>query len=117
MTTRYLIHAILLSALALGACGKQGSLDRPAPLLGAKARADYARERAAARQGAAVSSADQSANSQTNGDYSQSPDGAKDPALKPSRSDPTQGAAPNPFEGRVGGALPDPFADPNSAPR
>ena len=117
MTTRYLIPAVLLAALALGACGKQGSLDRPAPLLGAKARADYARERAAARRASGESNIDESATSQTNGDYSQTSDGAKNPALEPSRSDPTQNAAPNPFGGRVGGVLPDPYANPNSAPR
>ena len=32
----------LVAALALTACGKQGDLDRPAPLWGDKAKADYA---------------------------------------------------------------------------
>ena len=30
------------AAAALGACGKQGDLERPAPLWGDKAKADYA---------------------------------------------------------------------------
>ena len=43
-------HAIIAaSALvliaALGACGKQGDLDRPGPLWGAKAKADYAAQK------------------------------------------------------------------------
>ena len=117
MTTRYLIPAILLTALALGACGKQGSLDRPAPLLGAKERAEYARERAAARRATGESNGDQSATSQTNGDYGQASDGAKDPALRPIRSDPAGTGAPNPIGSRAGGVLPDPYANPNSAPR
>ena len=117
MTTRYLIPAVLLAALALGACGKQGSLDRPAPLIGAKERAEYARERAAARRATGESKADQSATSQTNGDYSQAADGAKDPALNPIRSDPSGTGPPNPFGGRPAGVLPDPYANPNSAPR
>ena len=32
--------------VALSACGKQGALDRPAPLFGSRARAEYEAERA-----------------------------------------------------------------------
>ena len=41
MSSRILIAAGLIAALALAACGKQGELDRPAPLFGAKAKAEY----------------------------------------------------------------------------
>ncbi len=57
---RPLPFLILLAAAAvtLGACGKVGELDRPAPLWGAKAKADYEAQQkadadAAARKGAA----------------------------------------------------------------
>jgi hypothetical protein len=45
MTRAALICAALL---ALGACAKVGTLDRPAPLFGAKAKAAYNAEKAAA---------------------------------------------------------------------
>ena len=118
MTTRFVISAALLATLALGGCGKLGQLDRPAPLFGAKERAEYARERAAARQAAGESNTDESATSQTNGDYTQSNDGAKDPALRPLRSDPIPGTSGGPGAQRgTGGVLPDPYADPNTTPR
>jgi hypothetical protein len=115
---RLLIPVVLLAVLTLGACGKQGMLDRPAPLFGSQARADYLREKRAADRANGESNANQSATSQTNGDYSVPGDGSKDPALKPLRSDPIPGATPNPFGPRpMGGVLPDPYADPNTAPR
>ena len=117
MTIRIAICAISLAALGLGACGKQGSLDRPAPLIGERAKAEYRAQRAAAARGAGEASADGSATSQTNGDYSQPADGAKDPALTPMRSAPIPGASPSPFSKPSGGLLPDPFADPNRVPR
>jgi hypothetical protein len=115
---RLLIPVALLAAVTLGACGKQGMLDRPAPLFGSQARAEYLREKRAADRANGQSNASQSATSQTNGDYSVPGDGSKDPALKPLRSDPIPGATPNPFGPRpMGGVLPDPYADPNTAPR
>jgi hypothetical protein len=118
MTPRLLIPAALLSAIALSACGKQGLLDRPAPLFGSQARADYIREKRAADRANGEASTDARATSQTNGDYSVQGDGSKDPALQPLRSDPIPGAAPSPFGSQgVGGVLPDPYADPNRAPR
>ena len=116
-TTHLLIASTALAALALAGCGKQGNLDRPAPLIGARAKAQYRAERAAAARGAGEASTDSSATSQTNGDYSQDRDGAKDPALRPLRSDPIPGATTDPFGGRTGGVLPDPYADPNRTPR
>jgi hypothetical protein len=38
----------LAGALCLGGCAKVGTLDRPAPLLGEKAKADYRAQKAAA---------------------------------------------------------------------
>jgi hypothetical protein len=47
MTIRPLVLALLLaSTAAVAGCGKTGSLDRPAPLFGSKARADYDAKRA-----------------------------------------------------------------------
>ena len=120
MTSRLLIRAGLagvlgLLALDLAACGKQGSLDRPGPLFSGRSQARAERE-AAAR-------ANEQANptpgttSQTNGDYTQASDGAKDPALQPFRTNPPSGA-PNPFgQPPSSGVLPNPFNDPNRVPR
>ncbi len=116
ITSRFLVPAVLLTTLALGACGKQGSLDRPAPLFG-RARSQYEAQRAAANRAKGEANTDQSATSQTNGDYSQAADGAKDPALRPLRSDPTLGRPNDPFGSGPGGSLPDPYADPNRTPR
>jgi hypothetical protein len=44
---RSAVSATLL-ALALSACAKVGTLDRPAPLFGARAKADYQAQKAAA---------------------------------------------------------------------
>jgi len=50
--TRSLLLFALAGSLALSACGKVGALEQPAPLYGAKAKADYeARKQAAARGG------------------------------------------------------------------
>jgi hypothetical protein len=107
--------AALIGALALGACGKEGSLERPAPLFGAKAKNDFAAEKKreqrqalANRQGA------------TSGDPAPpAPDyGQGDPALDPLRASPTPGAAPNPFsDPNAGGLFQDPAANPNALPR
>lgn len=40
--------AVGVAALALAACGRVGPLDQPAPLYGAKAKADYRAKQAAA---------------------------------------------------------------------
>ena len=112
MTSRLLICAGLVGALGLAACGKQGQLDRPGPIFGSK----RAQREAAARANTGPSP-DGSATSQTNGDYSQASDGAKDPALAPIRSNPPPGMPPSPFGSQSGGVIPDPLADPNRVPR
>ncbi len=117
MNNRLLITAALVGAMGLSACGKLGSLDRPGPLFDNHARSQARAEREAAARASGESSKDGSATSQTNGDYSQASDGAKDPALRPIRSDPMPGISQGPLSGRTGGVLPDPYADPNRAPR
>ena len=120
MTYRPLVRAglagvLALLALDLAACGKQGSLDRPGPLFGS--RAQERRERAAAARASEQANPTPGTTSQTNGDYSQASDGAKDPALLPFRANPPAGA-PNPFgKPQSSGVLPDPFNDPNRVPR
>jgi hypothetical protein len=50
MSRRPPLSVVILAgaALALSACGKVGELDRPAPLWGEKAKADYAAQQKAA---------------------------------------------------------------------
>ena len=112
--------ALGLLALDLAACGKQGELDRPGPLFGPlkqQHRSTARAERDAAARANGEANRNSSATSQTNGDYSLPSDGAKDPALQPFRSNPPPGA-PNQFGGAGGGGvIPDPFNDPNRAPR
>jgi hypothetical protein len=125
MTSRLLIRAAVagalgLLALDLAACGKQGVLDRPGPLFGSGSRSGSTQraERAAAARASGESSAGAtSGTSQTNGDYSQASDGAKDPALTPFRTNPPPGA-PNPAGvPPSSGVIPNPFNDPNRVPR
>lgn len=117
MSNRLVIACAVVGAVGLSACGKLGSLDRPGPLFDNHARAQARAEREAAARAADEKSADTSATSQTNGDYSHASDGAKDPALAPIRSDPDSGMSLGPLTGRTGGVLPDPYANPNTAPR
>ena len=112
MTSRLLICAGLVGVLGLAACGKQGQLERPGPIFGSK----RAQREAAARANSETATTS-SATSQTNGDYSQPSDGAKDPALAPIRSNPPLGMPSSPFGSQSGGVIPDPLADPNRAPR
>jgi hypothetical protein len=121
MTSRLLIRvgvagALGLFALDLAGCGKQGALDRPGPLFGST-RSQERRERAAAARANEQTNPSPGTTSQTNGDYSQATDGAKDPALLPFRSNPPPGA-PNPFGTTPSaGTLPNPINDPNRIPR
>jgi len=50
MTSPTKALALGLLALALGACGRVGTLEQPAPLYGAKAKADYQARKAAAAE-------------------------------------------------------------------
>ena len=118
--TRLLIRAGLVGALGLicldlVACGKQGALDRPGPLFG-KPRSEHRVMRdAAARANGEQDQSQTSATSTTNGDYAR---GARDPALIPPRTAPPPGVNNNGLGGSgSSGVLPDPYADPNRAPR
>ena len=44
--SRHIALAVLILAAGLSACGKQGALERPAPLFGTSARAQYEAEQA-----------------------------------------------------------------------
>jgi hypothetical protein len=120
MTSRLIIRAGVLGALGLfcvglAACGKQGSLDRPGPLFGKPRSEHRAMRDAAARADGEEDKSQTSATSTTNGDYAR---GGRDPALTPPRTAPPPGAINNGLSGGTSsGVLPDPYADPNRAPR
>lgn len=88
-------------AVALSGCGKQGQLERPAPLWGAK-RAQYEAEQRAA----AAKARENNANNATPG-----PDEPSSPVM-PSRSAPMPGAKSDPNPSAPPGVLPDPYARP-----
>jgi hypothetical protein len=94
-------------ALSLCACGKVGSLDRPAPLYGERAKAQYrAEQRAAAAK--AKSDREEGQPEALPGDKSSDP--YANPA--PARSVPIEGTNPNPSGSALPGVLPDPYANP-----
>jgi hypothetical protein len=91
--------AVLLAALPLGACGKQGALERPGPLFGAGRNTTKQPDEAErqAQTGRASDTID--------------PRGrTTDPA--PPRTYPIPGTSPNPFQTAPQGAMPDPYANP-----
>ncbi len=102
--TRSTLVITLAAALALGACGKVGALDQPAPLYGAKAKADYdARKQAAADKAQAKKDQDQIERLPT-----ENPNA--DPS--PSRLVPVTGEPPAPNAPSSPGVLPDPINQP-----
>ena len=107
--------AAVIGALALAACGKEGSLERPAPLFGAKAKSDFAAEKKREQRQARANQ-----HGAASGDPAPpAPDyGQGNPALDPQRASPPPGAASNPFSNpNAGGLFPDPAANPNALPR
>ena len=59
MTLRpVMLTPMLLAGTTLASCGKQGDLERPAPLFGAQAKADYEARKAAEAQKKADKQAD-----------------------------------------------------------
>lgn len=92
----FLIVLLGASALSLGACGKQGALERPAPMFGSAARAAYDAQRAAA-------SAQANQPSQP-GSVRENIDPATTNAT--SREAPIRGANPDPFGGPSGPGFP-----------
>lgn len=96
----------LCVALLLAGCGKVGTLDQPAPLYGAKAKAEYQARKAAE---AAAKAADKD-----DGDPEVLPDVKYDPNADPSsqRYLPIPGTNPVPNAPGPPGVLPDPFNHP-----
>jgi hypothetical protein len=92
-----------VTAFALSGCGKEGELERGAPLFGAK-RAQYE-----ADQRAAAAKARENENA--TGPGAQAP-GQAAPAVEPPRSAPMPGAKSDPNPSAPQGVLPDPYARP-----
>jgi hypothetical protein len=106
MTHRPLTIALLVSALgvgvALSGCGKTGELQQPAPLFGAKAKADYDAEQKAKAEEAAKratpqpASADPTDQPLDQAPYAQPIPGHSDPfGRAPAGSLPNPGTAPD----------------------
>lgn len=90
----------LMAAGALAGCGKQGSLERPGPLFGSRARAEYEAEQAQNARDAAQRAAQRGDTQLPPGDPPPSTREIRDPnqRLAPASSAPLPGA-PNPFGG------------------
>jgi hypothetical protein len=113
--SRLVACAALAGALVLAGCGKEGQLDRPAPLFGAKAKAEYKAEQ---ERAAAQARAQKRGDDSTPNPAPAPLDNGRDPALDPLRASPPPGAPPTPFDNTApGGPLPDPYANPNAQPR
>ena len=97
---------VLLAAMALAGCGKIGTLDQPAPLYGAKAKAEYQARKAA--------EAAAQARKQDQGEPEVLPDVKYDPNADPGpqRYQTIPGTNPAPNAPGPPGALPDPFNHP-----
>jgi hypothetical protein len=120
MTSRLALVALLASAAALSACGKQGELVRPKPLYGEGAKAEYARQQAeadAAKRGADGNATQRNASGRDNAgddtDVVNPPRYDSTSTPLPPRTAPITGQSPDPFRGSTGGALPDPYNNPN----
>jgi len=98
---------VAVGAFALGACGKVGTLDRPAPLFGEKAKAQYRADQAAA---AARARTERQAGEPEALPPDTGPDSYANPA--PARTLPIQGMNPSPSGSPPPGVLPDPYANP-----
>jgi hypothetical protein len=94
------------SAALLCACGRVGTLEQPAPLYGAKAKADYEAKKAAAAK----------ANQDEGEPEPLAPDTPPVDAPKPHpptlREQPAPGMHPEPNAPGPGGVFPDPYAQP-----
>jgi hypothetical protein len=101
---------LLLAAtgLALGACGRVGPLEQPAPLYGAKAKSDYQARKAAEAAAQAQNEADQP--------EPLAPDTPgvtqANPPMDTLRDQPPPGSRPQPNSPAPPGVLPDPFNRP-----
>jgi predicted small lipoprotein YifL len=108
------IRIILLvsttAMLALAACGRVGALEQPAPLYGAKVKADYQAKKAAAAE-AAKASKDEGRPEPLALDTPGAPTGGA-PPQDTLRSQPAPGMRPLPNAPPSQGALPDPYNHP-----
>ena len=104
------MFAVLAGALILGACGKIETLEQPAPLYGAKAKADYQARKAA--------EAAAKAQNKDNGEPEVLPDVKYDPNADPGpeRLLPIPGTNPAPNGPPQPGVLPDPMNNPGPNP-
>ena len=107
--TRPSLLVCAAAALALGACGRVGPLDQPAPLYGAKAKADYKAKKAEAAA-AAKASRDEDQPEPLAPDTP----GPNNPCTIPDnlRTDPAPGMKPLPNAPAPAGVLPDPYNRP-----
>ena len=114
MTVRPLIVSLafcgaVLSGGALSGCGKTGLLDQPAPMYGAKAKANYAAQRQADADAKARSAAAKKA--QSSGPIVDDPD--SQPAPTGPYNPPNPAHISEPFASGPQGALPNPGTAPN----
>ncbi len=94
LSARTAIVALLL--LSAAGCGRRGDLERPAPLFGSAARADYEAQRAADTRGEAAAAAEADRdNDDTEDDFQRPPGAIRDPAqrLDPISDRPIDGGA------------------------
>ena len=108
--SRLLLAALFASGVALAGCGKMGSLDQPAPLFGAQAKADYDAKKRAEADAQAKAKAKKHDNSE--------PDrpNPSDPNNPPLTQAPYATAIPghnDPFGSGIQGSLPSPGTAPN----
>lgn len=106
--TRFSLLICAAAVLALVACGRVGTLDQPAPLYGAKAKADYkARKAAAAAPKASKDDGEpEPLAPDTPGPYNPGP------FPQNLRTDPAPGMPPLPNAPPPPGVLPDPYDHP-----
>jgi hypothetical protein len=96
----------ICAAAGLAGCAKVGTLDRPAPLFGDKAKAQYRAE----EQAAAKAKADEATRKKAEDLPSDTGDNPVIPTL---RNQPVEGAKPSPFgTPPPPGPMPDPFNNP-----
>ena len=101
-----MVGLVFVAAVGLSACGKVGTLDKPAPLYGEKAKAQYQADKAAAA--AAKAQKDDGPPDPIKPDRTYNP--YADPG--PQRAQPIPGQNPSPSGEAPPGVLPDPFARP-----
>jgi predicted small lipoprotein YifL len=108
--TRNLSLAVVGLALiaVLAACGRQGELDRPGPLWGAKTKAEYSAQKRAQAQAAS--------NAAAANQVEPIPDQDMQPYANPATTphdEPVPGAPPSPTGStQPGGVIPNPFGQP-----